>query len=224
MLRLLSFVTAAAALVCVPAAHAQSPADRYPADGVAVQAAKNLSASYWADGAAPCGGRPVTVSWISEDGALNARASWTRYSRSTDPAEFFDCRIAFNKGAWGEWTWPKFCTVMVHEMGHLYGHPHSDGGVMDAYYKGPIAECETPEPTLAPVAVAPVPTPPPAAPASAPKPAAPAPPTPAPHQPAADKRATAEKRPAAKKRHGKKRPGKRARAGKHHERRVAARR
>jgi hypothetical protein len=39
--------------------------------------------------------------------------------------------------------WAQFCTVLVHEYGHLTGHPHTaDGdGVMSPIYRAPLPAC-----------------------------------------------------------------------------------
>src|SRR3712207_9307195 len=65
---------------------------------------------------------PYTTLFRSD---TNATASWRNPSDAwNNPGENFDCRIEFNATA--EYDWPKFCTVMTHEVGHLSGQPHSD--------------------------------------------------------------------------------------------------
>jgi hypothetical protein len=58
------------------------------------------------------------------------------------------------------YSWPKFCTVLVHEYGHLTGHPHTVDGadVMSPIYRAPLPACTTADPSEPPVAPAPVPT------------------------------------------------------------------
>jgi hypothetical protein len=78
---------------------------------------------YW--NASPCDGH-VAMTWLAYGPRTEeARAFWT------NPLAYYgypelntDCAIVFNSQAW--LPWPRFCTVVVHEYGHLTGHPHSD--------------------------------------------------------------------------------------------------
>ncbi|HEY6761157.1 MAG TPA: matrixin family metalloprotease [Baekduia sp.] len=164
----LATLVAALALVLTPAAaRADLPAARWPAGGSTLRAALALGAEHW--GMQPCRGK-VAVSWTSRLRApTNAQSSW---ANATDPylqpSFNTDCSIALSLGT--DWDWPKLCTVVIHEVGHLTGHDHVDDptDIMYYAYLQPAPECTaTPEP----VETGP-PTPPPPAPATAAKPPA----------------------------------------------------
>jgi hypothetical protein len=87
----------------------------------------------------PCGGQ-VSVTWTHMGDGINARSQWL----STDthnPATFTSCSISYNLDV--DWDWPKLCTVVEHELGHLAGHDHVDDphDVMSPYYFYPTPEC-----------------------------------------------------------------------------------
>src|SRR3954469_1218895 len=89
----------------------------------------------------PCGGQ-VQIEWSGLASDINAQSSWTNPTSAYDnPTQNGDCKVTFNPGA--EFDWPKFCTVTIHEFGHLAGRPHSPDpdDVMFAYYTRPAAEC-----------------------------------------------------------------------------------
>jgi hypothetical protein len=141
-------ILAAALASCLPAAPAAAaggPDDRWPADGPAIQAATALAAAHW--GTTPCGG-DVGVLWEDLGGGINAQASWSNAeSRFGAPERNTGCEVALNLRA--RWDWPKLCTVVVHELGHLAGHDHVDDpdDVMFGQYVAPLAACEAlPEP------------------------------------------------------------------------------
>jgi hypothetical protein len=58
-----------------------------------------------------------------------------------DPSTYSDCSISYNLDV--DWDWPKLCTVVEHEMGHLSGHDHVNDphDVMSPYYVYPSPEC-----------------------------------------------------------------------------------
>jgi hypothetical protein len=64
------------------------------------------------------------------------------------PEQNSACQIAFSATA--RFDWRKFCTVVVHELGHLAGHPHSarDDDIMAEYFTATEPTCaRTPDPT-----------------------------------------------------------------------------
>jgi hypothetical protein len=141
---LLALVCAATA--AAPAARADgSPAARWPAAGSTVRAAMSLAAEHW--GASPCGGR-VALAWGSLGPALNAESTWANaVDPWTQPSRNTDCAITLSLET--EWDWPKLCTAVVHEVGHLAGHDHVDDpdDVMSPVYGRPDFACATtPEP------------------------------------------------------------------------------
>ncbi|MGB9185902.1 MAG: matrixin family metalloprotease [Solirubrobacteraceae bacterium] len=103
-------------------------------DPVATAAA--IAERYW--GAVPCAGQvkivansplapgldPTTDGWVTFDSSLGA-------DNLAAPANTYtNCAITLARWQWGTWTqmesdWGMFCLTVVHEMGHLLGHPHS---------------------------------------------------------------------------------------------------
>jgi len=124
--------------------------------GAEMAAAQGIAVAYW--GANPCGGK-IDVRWTDLETDTNAISSWTNPTSAYDnPSQNGDCRVAFNRLL--DFDWPRFCTVLVHEFGHLAGHDHSPNpdDVMVAVYHGPIAACDAP-PAPAPPVAAPAPAP-----------------------------------------------------------------
>lgn len=132
------------------------PDQQFAVGGAAMQAAASVARAYW--GADPCGNQ-VDIRWTDQSNTINAVSSWKNPTSSYDnPAQNLDCEVDFNRDL--SYDWPRFCTVLVHEFGHLTGHQHSEdpNDVMAAYYNRPLAQCQaTPDPTAAP---APAPAPP----------------------------------------------------------------
>jgi hypothetical protein len=109
----------------------------------AIATAEQIARDYW--GADPCGGT-VTVRWVRQAADINALSTWS--SPTTDPygqpQDNSDCEIDLNPAA--TFDWPKLCTVLVHEFGHLVGHDHDPrpGHLMSELYTTPLAACTTP--------------------------------------------------------------------------------
>jgi hypothetical protein len=133
-------VSALVALALLPAA-AQAdvgvPELPVPAADALTSTAHGLAVARW--GVDPCGGQ-VSVTWAHMGAGINARSQWM----STDihnPATYTQCSITYNLDV--DWDWPKLCTVIEHELGHLAGHEHVDDphDVMSPYYVYPSPEC-----------------------------------------------------------------------------------
>jgi hypothetical protein len=115
------------------------PDSVFTMDSSAAQLAQQIAKANW--GVDPCGGQ-VTYEWGPLDADVNAQSSWTNPTSAYDNPDLNgSCKITFNPTA--EFDWQKFCTVMVHELGHLAGKPHSanQADVMAAYYTVPLQAC-----------------------------------------------------------------------------------
>jgi hypothetical protein len=137
-----------AVAVAAPRASADepfAPAARWPAGGTALHVAYDLAVEHW--GFSPCHGK-VAVAWAPMSADLNAQSSWTNeLDPYRQPSRNQDCDVTLSTRA--EWDWPKLCTVVIHELGHLAGHDHVDDpdDVMSLTYLRPAPECAaTPEP------------------------------------------------------------------------------
>ncbi len=136
---LLSFLVAIAILPAVAQADSGLPQVPVPASDALTTTAHALAVARW--GVDPCGGQ-VTVTWAHMGSGINARSTWMSYD-AHDPATFSQCAISYNLDV--DWDWPKLCTVIEHELGHLAGHDHVDNphDVMSPYYVYPTPECAT---------------------------------------------------------------------------------
>ena len=140
-------IVALAISAFAPAASAQAdvvlnPSATFALGSQPMQAAQAIARQHW--GVDPCGGQ-VAISWVSLAPTINATSTWTNPKSSYDNPDLNgDCRIEFNTGM--DFDWEKFCTVVVHEYGHLSGKPHSPDvhDVMAAFYSDPLAECIPP--------------------------------------------------------------------------------
>src|SRR4051794_28810488 len=104
-----------------------------------MQTAIGLAKAHW--GTNPCGGN-VTIVWSQLDPSINAQSAWTNPRSAYDNPDLnTDCTVTFNPVA--NFDWAKFCTVTVHEYGHLSGKPHvnDSNDVMSPYYTKPVPEC-----------------------------------------------------------------------------------
>ena len=122
----------------------EAPAVRFAVGSVAMVEARRLAEQHW--GTSPCGGN-VDIAWTQLEADTNATAAWRNPTDAWNNAGAnFDCRIEFNVAA--DYDWPKLCTVMTHEMGHLVGQPHSEraGELMSPLYTEPLPACTGGEP------------------------------------------------------------------------------
>jgi hypothetical protein len=133
--------------IAAPALGARKAAPR-PVSPRAVATAESVAAGVW--GVAACSGK-VAIAWRARPRSVNAVSSWAnRISPYGDPQGNFDCKVEFNPRA--AWTWAKFCTVLVHEFGHLTGHRHSADphDVMAPVLGEPLTACAAaPRPPVA---------------------------------------------------------------------------
>jgi hypothetical protein len=155
--RAASLGLAALALSAAPAAHASDPATDFAPGSPAVVAAADVATAYW--GGAPCGGN-VAIAWTALSASINATSTWTNPVGAYDrPDRNESCAIAFN--ATLAWDWTRFCSILVHEYGHLGGRPHSSdpGDVMYPYYEKPVDRCAASAPAAPAAATPPLATP-----------------------------------------------------------------
>jgi Matrixin len=144
---LLSFLVAIAILPAVAQADSGLPQVPVPASDALTTAAHALAVAHW--GVEPCAGQ-VTVTWAHMGPGINARSTWMSYDIHNPPT-YTQCAISYNLDV--DWDWPKLCTVVEHELGHLAGHDHVNDphDVMSPYYVYAAPECALPKPaTVAP--------------------------------------------------------------------------
>jgi hypothetical protein len=137
----------ALALAFVPAtAHAEGllPDLPVPAAAPLMATGQSLAAARW--GVEPCGGQ-VAVSWSHMGPGINARSQWMSVDIN-DASSYTECAITYNLDV--DWDWPKLCTVIEHELGHLAGRQHVNDprDVMSAYYIYPAPECAPKAPAV----------------------------------------------------------------------------
>lgn len=148
----LSFL-ALALVLAAPVSQAAEPTDpvpdaaaRYAPGTPAMVTAWQIAVQRW--GTAPCQGQ-VALSWTPMQAGTNATSSWSNPVSAYGAADQnVSCRMTFSSTA--PFDWHKFCTVVVHEVGHLVGHPHSDrpDDIMAEYYSATEPTCaRTPDPT-----------------------------------------------------------------------------
>lgn len=135
--------TAAVALADPPAPTPGPPsgAERFPANGAAMIEAQAIADDYW--GTDPCHGH-VAISWRSINPRISAISAWMNpHGAYADPVDNRRCTVTFNPAQ--AFDWPMFCTVFVHEFGHLTGHRHvrDHNDVMYPIYTAPLSECAT---------------------------------------------------------------------------------
>jgi hypothetical protein len=132
---------AAAAPAAAMADDADPPPIPVPAADSMMATAHALAVARW--GMDPCGGQ-VAMTWGHMGSGINARSQWMSIDVH-DPSTFSDCSITYNLDV--DWDWPKLCTVVEHELGHLSGHDHVDDphDVMSPYYVYAAPECALPK-------------------------------------------------------------------------------
>jgi hypothetical protein len=129
------------------AATATADATAFAVNSPAMVKAELIAVEYWS--ATPCSGQ-VSVSWGVLDPSLNATSNWWNpteaYGNATANSQ---CTIVLNQ--YQRFDWPMFCSVMVHEIGHLTGHEHvlDKTSVMYPIYITPIAQCAGSAPDVA---------------------------------------------------------------------------
>ena len=127
-------------LAAAPAAalaDSEPPPVPVPAADALMATAHSFAVAHW--GMDPCGGQ-VTTTWNHMGEGINARSQWMSVD-AHDPSTYSECSITYNLDV--DWDWPKLCTVVEHELGHLSGHDHVDDphDVMSPYYVYPTPEC-----------------------------------------------------------------------------------
>jgi hypothetical protein len=130
------------------AASAQSNVVEFAVNSDAMVRAELIAVEYW--NSSPCGG-DVSVSWAALDPSINATSNWWNPTQAYgNAAANSNCTITFNQAQ--AFDWPMFCTVMVHEIGHLTGHQHVTDAtsVMYPVYVTPIPQCTGTAPGAAP--------------------------------------------------------------------------
>ncbi len=140
----LTIAVAALALTALVASSAVAgPAARFAVGSSALEQAERIARDHW--GTDACGGS-VALRWVRQDADINALSTWTTASPDpyADPSDNRDCSIALNPAA--HFDWPKLCTVIVHEYGHLTGHDHDrrPGRLMSEVYTTPLEQCAAP--------------------------------------------------------------------------------
>jgi Matrixin len=142
-----------ALLACLTLIITTTPAAAQSAPQAWTNQARQIADAHW--GFDPCHG-DIAISWGTLPADQNAISSWlNQHADYGDPDNNTQCSVVFN--TLQDWDWPKFCTVFVHEFGHLAGNPHSDDpdDVMFAYYTGthlPACKAASPAGRRAPTA------------------------------------------------------------------------
>ena len=129
-----------------------APDVRFAINGEAMTVARQIAEQHW--GTSACNGA-VNLVWTQLDDDTNATAAWRNPTDAwNNAAENFDCTIEFN--ARSDFDWPKLCTVMTHEIGHLVGNQHADapGQLMSPIYAEPLPACAGDEPGAPPAPAA----------------------------------------------------------------------
>ena len=89
----------------------------YPNGSAGAEAAQAIAVQFWHQN--PCGG-DISIGWSPMASDTYANSSWEIV---TPGNRMVNCRVEFNSKL--AFTWSRYCTVMVHEYGHLTGLNHS---------------------------------------------------------------------------------------------------
>ncbi|WP_027006067.1 matrixin family metalloprotease [Conexibacter woesei] len=139
LVALLCAALLAVTLAPVAARADDNPAARWPTGGSTLHLLLAMGADHW--GMTPCGGK-VSIRWGTLDPSLNAQSSWVNpVDDFGQPSRNSDCQVTLSTAT--TWDWPKLCTVVIHEIGHLDGHDHvaDPTDIMYFSYVQPAPEC-----------------------------------------------------------------------------------
>lgn len=97
---------------------------QWPVGSPGFNAALARAQAIWGDVAPPC---TPAIAWFPIQNNWNAVTTMPACTISLNPSLITD--------------WPKLCTILAHEWGHVLGHGHDDTVLMSAIYAGPVPEC-----------------------------------------------------------------------------------
>lgn len=124
------------ALVTLSLAGGASAAPRIAGENqAAAKGALKIAAKFWKR---PVCGGDVSFAWRPLGSDMEGRSSWSSFP-GQPASQNIDCLVELN--ALRSWTWKRFCTIVVHEAGHLLGREHTARGVMAARYGGIVGPC-----------------------------------------------------------------------------------